>query len=145
MLLVLHIGFLLLFFFNFYHHCFSMHTFCYIMVIDDRGLSTLPDYASVYFKKKMLINLGSYYLLYNRPINQKISCWGKELWLYLKIQHTEKMVDWCPKESSSLSENLGIFYTKSGGSKSLVQPDSREDINFFLPSEIGLVRMFLVS
>ena len=77
MLLVLHIGFF--FFFNFYQNCFSMHTFCYIMVIDDRGLSTLPDYASVYFKKKMLLSLGSYYLLYNRPINQKISCWGKEL------------------------------------------------------------------
>ena len=72
------------FFFNFYQHCFSMHTFCYIMVIDDRGLSTLPDYASVYFKKKMLLSLGSYYLLYNRPINQKISCWGKELWLFWK-------------------------------------------------------------
>ena len=55
------------------------------------------------------------------------------------------IVDSCPKESSSLSENLGFFYTKSGGGKSLVQPDSRDNINLFLPSETGLVRMFPVS
>ena len=45
----------------------------------------------------------------------------------------EKMVDWCPKELSSLSQNLSFFYTKDGGSKVLVLVRvQRGCVHFFL-------------
>ena len=41
--------------------------------------------------------------------------WGKKQQLYLESQQTEKMVDQCPKEPSSPSQNSTFFYTKRGG------------------------------
>ena len=38
-------------------------------------------------------------------------CWGKEQWLYLGSQQTEKM-NWCLRKPVYSSQNSGLFYTK---------------------------------
>lgn len=44
------------------------------------------------------------------PTNQEKSCWSKEGQLYLESQHTRKMVDLCPKETSCPGSHAGLFY-----------------------------------
>ena len=44
-----------------------------------------------------------YCSLHDRPLNWDMSCWNKEEWLYSENRQTEKTLDSCPKEPSSLS------------------------------------------
>ena len=67
------------------------------------------------FPLNPVLNPSSLGSLHYRPINQETSCWGKEWWFYSKSQQTGEMADYCLKEPSPLSQNLGSFYTRKGG------------------------------
>ena len=97
----------------------------------------LPDLMDVIY-----LNRSLHYALCNRLVNQETICQGKEQRLHSESQKT-KMVDQCPKEPSSLSQNLDFFYTKRGGMELIIANFLVQESFVLAVLWVDLITMFL--